>query len=157
MEDYLTKQPQDETRRLSSRNTAHQMLNFITQNMIQPENEHVKDEERIPLPEENEWKTIIEQVQNNGDLPQNYAVGLQTQTLAGIEPPNTAEITETNNETFTVTIESPPEKEIVIEKQQVLLVAETRTSAEEKQKKRTLKKRLIGFFRRTSFRTKKKT
>lgn len=144
------------------------MLNFIAQNMLYDENAvERKDVQRIPHPDENEWDAIIEQVQNNEqileDLVKNVEktpVEVQKQFFDNAEPERTAEIEEANEQMFPVAIEIPKPttensvdgKEIVIEKHQTILVEEVRIK-----EKKSIRKRLIGFFRRSSLRTKKKT
>lgn len=126
--------------RLSNR-TSLQMLNFIERNMLYDDK---TKEEQIPTPDENEWNAIIQQVQNNAEILQELAKNVAETQIEVVEPEKTAEIQETKEQIFAVAV-----KEIVFEKQQSVIVEEVRLK-----EKKTIKRRLLGFFRRSSFKTK---
>lgn len=135
----------EETRRFSTRNSI-KMLNFIKENMMYDESNLKTEQEQNPVPVDSEWDAIIHEVQNNEEILRDLVKHIEeTQTLSLEEVPTekTAEIIMNPEETLSII-----QKEVIIEKQEILKVMEVR------EKQKTVKKRLFGFFRRSSYRKK---
>lgn len=137
--------------RLSSR-TSVQMMNFIEKYMLNDDSELKTVEQQIPVPVGNEWDAVIEQMGNKNEILQELVRDVnekQTKQLEEVVPEKSVEVLKNRQENiFPITIET--RADIVIEKQEILRVEEVRKN------QKTIKKRLLGFFRRSGFRIKKK-
>lgn len=145
----------EECRRLSNR-TSLQMFSFITENMIH-EGEKVKGEE-IPLPKDDEWDAVIQQVQKDEEILKELVEDVQDHLLElherrlEEEQLKVAEVEEADCCVFPVKMWVEPienERRSLSETPQAV-ATEMILKTNNKQKK-TVKKRIVGFIRKVNW------
>lgn len=112
--------------------------------------EEVRSDEK-ELARNEQMETFEDRDRNKNE--EQLARSVQIKTFKDVEPEKRTENFEANGRIFSATLEG--DVVVALEREQMLLVQEVRSK--EGKEKKSIKKRLFGFFRRSSFRMKKKT